>query len=117
MNKIIISGNLTRDPDFNETSSGKSVARMSIAVNRQYCKDNTVDFFNLTAWNKTAEICAKYLHKGSKVIVEGKLQTNQYDDKDGNRRIAYDIVIDQIEFIGSKKDADGAPPFDDSVPF
>ena len=117
MNRIIISGNLTREPDFNETSSGKSVARMGIAVNRQFSKDNAVDFFNLTAWNKTAEICARYLHKGSKVIVEDRLQTNQYTDKDGNNRISYDILIDNIEFIGGKKDADDTPPFDDSVPF
>ena len=111
MNKIIISGNLTRDPEVRYTQNGKAVAKLGIAVHRRFSKNAdadqpTVDFFNMTAWEKTAEFCGKYLKKGSRVIVEGRLQTYSYEGKDGSKRSGVDILIDNIEF-GSNKDADG----------
>ena len=126
MNKIFISGNLTRDPEVRYTQSGKAVARMGIAVKRIFSKENEVDFFNLVAWEKTAEFCGKYLTKGSRVLVEGRLQTYSYEGKDGVKRSGVEIWIDNIEFAGSKSDKksdepkdefDGEPVNDDDMPF
>ena len=107
MNKVFLSGNLTRDPEIRYTQSGKAYARMGIAVNRPYSKEKVTDFFNLTAWDKTAEFCGRYLHKGSRVLVEGRLQTNSYENKDGVKVNAVDISIDNIEFADNKRSASG----------
>ena len=73
MNKVILMGNLTRDPEVRYTQSGKAYARMGIAIRRQFSKDkDAVDFFNLVAWDKTAEFCGKYFQKGSRALIEGK---------------------------------------------
>lgn len=126
MNKIFISGNLTRDPEVRYTQSGKAVAKMGIAVKRIFSKENEVDFFNLVAWEKTAEFCGKYLTKGSRVLVEGRLQTYSYEGKDGVKRSGVEIWIDNIEFAGGKSDKkadepkdefDGEPVNDDDMPF
>lgn len=110
MNRIILSGNLTRDPEVRYTQSGKAYARCGIAVNRPYTKD-TVDFFNLLAWEKTAEFIGKYFKKGSRIFVEGRLQTNSYE-KDGVKHTAVDVVVDNAEFGDSKRqdqDAESTP--------
>ena len=126
MNKIFISGNLTRDPEVRYTQSGKAVARMGIAVKRIFSKENEVDFFNLVAWEKTAEFCGKYLTKGSRVLIEGRLQTYSYEGKDGVKRSGVEIWIDNIEFAGGKSEKksdepkdefDGEPVNDDDMPF
>ena len=108
MNKVFLSGNLTRDPEVRYTQTGKAYAKMGIAVNRPYSKDKAVDFFNLTAWEKTAEFCGRYLRKGSRVLVEGRLQTSSYENKDGVKVNSVDIWIDNIEFAGSKRDSEGS---------
>lgn len=108
MNRIILSGNLTRDPEVKYTQSGKTLCRCGIAVNRT--KD-AVDFFNLLAWDKTAEFIGKYLKKGSRIFVEGRLQTNSYE-KDGVKHTAVDVVVDNAEFGDSKRqdqDAESTP--------
>ena len=124
MNKIFISGNLTRDPEIRYTQSGKAVAKMGIAVNRPFSKEKEVDFFNLTAWEKTAEFCGRYLTKGSRVLVEGRLQNNIYE-KDGVKHYAEKIIVENVEFAGGKSekktnepkdDFDGSP-VDDDMPF
>ena len=117
MNKIFISGNLTRDPEVKSTQSGKTYARMGIAVNRAFSKEKEVDFFNLTAWGKTAEFCEKYLSKGSRVLVEGRLQTYEYDGKDG-KKSGVDITVENIEFAGAKKEGNKKPSsgYDDYDP-
>ena len=109
MNRVFLSGNLTRDPEVRYTQNGKAFARMGIAVRRQFSKDkDAVDFFNLTAWEKTAEFCGRYLTKGSRILVEGRLQTSSYENKDGVKVNAVDVVADNIEFAGSKRaDGDG----------
>ena len=104
MNKIFLSGNLTRDPEVRYTQSGKAIARMGIAVKRQFSKENAVDFFNLQAWERTAEFCQRYLVKGSRVLVEGRLQTYNYEGQDGTKKSGVDIIIDNIEFAGSKRE-------------
>ena len=108
MNKIFVSGNLTRDPEIKSTNSGKTYARMGIAVNRAFSKEKEVDFFNLTVWGKTAEFCEKYLAKGSRVLVEGRLQTYEYEGKDG-KKSGVDITVENIEFAGAKKDGNIKP--------
>ena len=107
MNKVFLSGNLTRDPEVRYSQAGKAYSRMGIAVNRPYSKEKTVDFFNLTAFDKTAEFCGKYLRKGSRVLVEGRLQTSTYENKDGVKVNAVDIMVDNIEFASSKREDSG----------
>ncbi len=128
MNKVILSGNLTRDPEIRYTQSGKAVARTAIAVNRRFNRD-TVDFFNLTAWEKEAEFCSRYLKKGSSVIVEGRVENNNYEGKDGVKHYSVEIQVEHFEFASSSRRQGGTteneseaepeadPPFDDNVPF
>ena len=102
MNKVILVGNLTRDPELSETPSGIAVCRFSIAVSRDFANadgNREADFFNITVWRGRAENCGKYLKKGNKVAVVGRLQTRSYDDKDGNKRYVTDIVADEVEFL------------------
>ena len=114
MNKCIFIGNLTRDPEFQTTGSGVSLCRFSIAVNRNYSNSNgerEADFINIVTWRGLAENCNKYLTKGRKVCVVGQLQTRTYDDKDGNKRYATEIVAEDVEFInagGGNNGSDGA---------
>ena len=104
MNRVFLSGNLTRDPEVRYTQSGMAFARMGIAVNRRSKEKDAVDFFNLTAWEKTAEFCGRYLTKGSRVLVEGRLQTSSYE-KNGVKVTAVDIMVNNIEFASSKRDS------------
>lgn len=113
MNKCILVGNLTRDPELTQTTSGVSMCRFSIAVNRSYANANgerEADFINIVTWRGLAENCGKYLAKGRKVAVCGSIQTRSYDDKDGNRRYATDVVADDVEFIGGGNSDGGALP-------
>ena len=113
MNKVILMGNLTRDVEIRDYSN-TTVARAGIAVNRPY-KNKEVDFFNLVAFNKTAEFLSKYFAKGSKLLVEGRLQQSNYEDKDGNKKSSTEIVVEQIEFASAKKDS-GNREFDPDEP-
>lgn len=101
MNKIFLSGNLTRDFDVKFSSAGKAYAHSGLAVQRFAGKD--VDFFNIVAFGKTAEFCNKFLEKGRRVIIEGKLQTSSYADEYGNKRTDFSVIVDNIEFADSKK--------------
>ena len=103
MNKVYLTGNLAKDVDLRTTQSGKSVARTAIAVNYGYGDNKTTDFFDLVIWNKLAETCEKYLRKGSKILVEGRLSQNRYKDKQGNDKTTTEIVVDNFEFMDSKK--------------
>lgn len=111
MNKVFLSGNLTRDIVLKETLSGKSYARIGIAVKRPFSKDkDAVDFFDLVVWEKTAEFMSKYMGKGSRVLVECHARKSDYTDKDGNKRSAVEFIIDNVEFAGdSKRNADSKP--------
>ena len=105
MNKVILVGNLTRDPELTETATGVAVCRFSIAVQRDYAgADGTreADFFNVTVWRGRAENCGKYLKKGNKVAVVGSLQTRSYEDKDGIKRNVTDIIANEVEFLTPK---------------
>ncbi len=115
MNKVILVGNLTRDPELSETPNGVAVCRFSIAVSRDYASsDGTreTDFFNITVWRGRAENCGKYLKKGNKVAVVGSLQNRSYEDKDGIKRNITDVVANEVEFLTPKS----AQSSDDDAP-
>ena len=105
MNKVILVGNLTRDPELSETPNGIAVCRFPIAGTRDYQNgDGTreTDFFNITVWRGRAENCGKYLKKGNKVAVVGSLQNRSYEDKDGIKRNVTDVVANEVEFLTPK---------------
>lgn len=103
MNKVFLSGRLTRDPEVKYSQSNTAFARVGIAVDRAFSKNKEVDFFNLVAFGKTAEFLGKWFSKGSKLLAEGRLQTSKYKDKDGNERTGTEVVVDNVEFADSKK--------------
>jgi single-strand DNA-binding protein len=109
MNKCIMTGNLTKDPEVRSTGSGISVCTFRIAVQRRFAGQDgqkVSDFFDVVAWRSLADNCGKYLSKGSKVAVVGELQTRSYDAKDGSKRYVTEIVADEVEFLTPKKAAD-----------
>lgn len=111
MVKVILIGNLTKDPEGGETSSGIPYSRLSIAVNRPFTDENgerQADFFNVTVWRTQAQNCLKYLCKGNKVCVVGRLQNRTYKDKDGNKRMATDIISEEVEFLSPSDNSSGA---------
>jgi single-strand DNA-binding protein len=102
MNKVILVGNLTRDPELTETPNGVSVCKFDLAVNRDYTGadgERDCDFFHCTVWRGRAESCGKYLKKGSKVAVVGSLENRSYEDKDGIKRYVTDVVASEVEFL------------------
>lgn len=108
MNKITLIGNLTRDPESNTTQSGVGFTRFTIAVNRPFTNsagERVADYFNVICWRELGERCAKYLFKGSKVGVSGMVQQRQYEDRDGNKRTAFDVVAHEVEFLTPKTSA------------
>ena len=114
MNKIFLAGNLTRNFE-GKTTGNFSYARAGLAVKRPFSKNDEVDFFNLVAFGKTADICTKYLSKGRKVFVEGRIQFNEYTDNSGDKRIGHSVIIDSIEF-GDNKPKDTANEYVDFYP-
>ncbi len=115
MNKVILVGNLTRDPELTETPNGVSVCRFSIAVSRDYANaegNRETDFFNITVWRGRAENCGKYLKKGNKVAIVGSLQNRSYEDKDGIKRNVTDVIANEVEFLTPKS----AQSEDDDAP-
>lgn len=106
MNKVIIIGGVTKEPEYAQTSSGVSVVKMDVAVNRIKAVDGqpNADFFKVVVWRGLADKVKKYVHKGSKVGVVGTLQNRSYEDKDGNKRYVTEIVADEVEFLSSTKE-------------
>lgn len=125
LNRVILIGNLTRDPELRFTPNGAPVANFGIAINRRKRADGSdggVDFFNIVAWNKTAELCGDYLSKGRPVAIEGRLQSRSYE-VEGQKRNVVEVIADNVQFLGSgggggRQDgggqgADSAPNDDD----
>ena len=109
MNKVFLIGNLTRDPELTETSGGVSVCHFAIAVNRSYTSsdgERQTDFFNVTAWRGLADTVARYTKKGNKIAVTGSIQIRNYEDNQGVRRTAVDVIAQDIEFLTSKSSGD-----------
>ena len=141
INRVVLVGNLTRDPELRHTQSGMAVCSLRLAVNTRR-KDETgqwVDkpnYFDITVWGNQGERCAQYLSKGRPVAVDGRLEWREWETPEGNKRQAVDIVADTVQFLGSRGDGDGgsgggyipaevsAPagdfpssPTDDDIPF
>jgi single-strand DNA-binding protein len=122
MNKVLLIGNLTRDPELTKTNNDLSVCRFTVAVSRRFGTNET-DFFNIIAWRATADNCAKFLRKGSKVAISGSIQTRSYDANDGTKRYVTEIVAEEVQFLSTRGSNDEeAPmgdikPVDDSLPF
>ena len=104
MNKTILIGRLTKDIDLRKTPNGASVVQFTIAVNRRVKQQGQpeADFINCVAWNKTADVMAQYLHKGSQIGVEGRIQTRSYDDKDGKRIYVTEVIVEAFDFLESR---------------
>lgn len=120
MNKIILIGRLTKDPDLRYTQNGKAVCSFTLAVDRRpYTnqEEKEADFINIVAWNKSGENAAKYLAKGRQAAVEGRLQIRTYDGDDGKKRWVTEVVADRVEFIGSGGGGGGAKKADDLEDF
>jgi single-strand DNA-binding protein len=104
MNRVVLVGRLTKDPELRTTSSGISQTRFTLAVNRRSAGpdgERGADFISCVAWRGTAEAIAKYLKKGRELAVEGRIQTGSYDAQDGTKRYTTDVVVDNFTFIGS----------------
>ncbi len=129
-NKVVLLGNLTRDVEMRSTSNGQNVANFSLAVSRTWRdkdgqQQEQTSFINCVAWGKTGEIIAQYVKKGSPLLVSGRLDQRSYEDKDGNKRTAVEVVVEDFTFVGggqasgdsagsapsapAKKPADAAP--------
>ena len=136
MNKVILVGNLSRDPELTTTNGGVSVCRVTVAVQRRFQNsegERDADFINIVVWRAQAENCHKFLKKGSKCGIVGRLQTSSYDGQDGAKRYVTEVVADEVEFLSTrsagsdngsveekpaaKKVAELEPIDDDSLPF
>jgi single-strand DNA-binding protein len=136
LNKVFLIGNLTRPPELRYTPSGTAVADLRLAVNRNYTtqsgeKREEACFLNVVVWGKQAEACGEYLDKGSPIMVEGRLQTREWEGKDGQKRSVVEVVAERVQFMGRTKATapatvpvsagesfgDDAAPADDDVPF
>ena len=113
INKVILVGNLGKDPELSYLPSGQSVAKFSLATSRRYkgkdgeFKEET-EWHNIVAWGKTGEICAQYLKKGGQAFVEGRIQTRTWEGRDGNKRTSVDIVADNVVLLGGRGEGSGS---------
>ncbi len=108
INRVVLVGRLTKDPELRYTSSNIAYTRFTVAINRPYSNasgDKEADFIQCVAWRRQAETVARYVNKGSLVGVEGRIQTGYYDDKDGVRKYTTDIVCDSVQFLEPKGDS------------
>ena len=102
-NLVVLTGRLTQDVELRVTPNGKSVCTFNIAVDRGYGENKETDFLTCVAWDKKAEFISKYFFKGSEIGIEGNIQTRKYTDKNGNNRTAFEIKVNNTQFIGGKK--------------
>ena len=110
-NLVVLTGRLTADPELKTTPNGISVTSFSIAVERK-CKsgeERQADFINIVAWRSSAEFITKYFRKGNLIGIEGSIQTRRYQDKNGNNRIAFEVVVNNAQFVESKRDGAATP--------
>ncbi len=113
LNVITLMGNLTADPELKTSQSGANYCNFQIGVSRSYAKqgeEKKTDFIPISVFGKTAEFVSKWFKKGSGIIVVGRLQSDSYTDKDGNKRTKYDVVANEVSFAGSKKEESNDTP-------
>ena len=107
MNKVILMGRLTRDPEVRYTQTNNTlVASFSLAVNRRFARQGEADFINVVAWSKTGEFCSKYFKKGQQVGIIGRIQTRTWDDDQGQKHYVTEVVAEEAYFADSKRDGD-----------
>lgn len=108
INRVVLMGRLTADPEMRQTPSGVSVASFAVAVDRRYTKDGErqTDFINIVAWRQTADFVCRYFRKGNMIALDGSIQTRNYTDKNGNKRTAFEVVADSVSFCGNKAQND-----------
>lgn len=104
MNKVQLIGRLTKDPELRYTKSNIAVANYTIAVNDGYGEKQQTQYINISTWGKSGEFVSKYFKKGQAIAIVGRLNNNNYEDKNGNKRYSIEVVTEDIEFIGNKKD-------------
>ena len=124
LNKIMLIGNLGRDPELNVTAEGTPVTKFSLAVSRKTSTgEKETEWFNIVAWRQLAEICERYLHKGSKVYIEGRLTQRKYTDREGVQRTAVDVIANDMQMLDPKPASSGTEAYsaasvgDNSDPF
>jgi single-strand DNA-binding protein len=119
LNYVILVGNLTRDPQVRNTPGGATVADLGMAINEKYKNKNgemqeIVTYVDVVAWGRQAEVCQQYLHKGSPVLIEGRLQLDQWESKEGEKRSKLRVRADRIQFLsGPRREGNGAAPTGD----
>ncbi len=115
-NLVVLTGRLTTDPELKTTPNGIPVTTFSIAVNRNYRagEEQQTDFINIVAWRQRAEFITKYFKKGNMIGIEGSIQTRKYQDKNGNNRTAFEVVVNNAQFVESKRD--GVSSVSDEAP-
>ena len=119
MNKVVLIGRLTRDPELRYTGNNTAVASFTLAVNRPFSNqqgEREADFINVVVWRKQAENVKNYLSQGSQAAVEGRLQTRTYDDNNGQKRYITEVVADNVEFLGSKGSSNNSNNMNSSAP-
>ncbi len=107
LNCVTLMGRLTADPELRTTTTGRSVATFSIAVERSYARQGEqrqTDFINIVAWENTANFVSRYFAKGSMIAIQGQIQTRSYEDKNGNKRTAFEVIAREVSFCGSKNE-------------
>lgn len=121
INSVVLMGRLTYEPELRSTPNGTAVIRFQIACDRRFKskeEENKADFIDVTAWRQTAEFISRYFHKGSMIAVEGSIQTENFTDKDGNKRKSVQVVANNVSFCGLKSESDTASdtPFNQPAP-
>lgn len=113
LNSVIVMGRLTADPELRTTQSGLSVTSFTVAVDRRFQKqgeEKQTDFINCTAWRNTADFVTRYFTKGQMIALQGSIQTRNYEDKNGNKRTAVEVLVENVSFCGSKNDTKSESP-------
>ena len=116
LNKVILMGRITADPELKHTPSNVAVCSFSLAVNRRFNRNET-DFIDIVAWRQQAEFISKYFTNGQQMVVCGALQTRTWEDKNGNKRKSVEVVVDEVHFADSKRTAGNTSPRDEALPF
>lgn len=125
MNKAILMGRLTADPEIKQTPNGVAVARFTLAVNRRFAKEGQqqADFINCVAWRNQADFISKYFRKGNMIVIAGSIQTSSWNGEDGKKRYATEVIADEVYFTGEKtnggqsQNQQGFIEIDDDAPF
>ena len=125
MNRIIIKGRIAREIEVRQTQTGKSVGSFSVAVDKGFGENKSADFFRVQAWEKTADFVAKYFSKGKEILVEGRMESREYD-KDGQKVTVWELIAERVEFCGGARESappagqppiSGGAPADDNDPY